>query len=570
LLRRRGDLPEERVSRLESLGFNWSPLDGKFERNFALLERYVAEHGHADVPALHVIDGVRLGEWCSNQRTLRRKGELPEERVSRLESLGFNWSPLDGKFERNFALLERYVAEHGHADVPALHVIDGVRLGEWCSNQRTLRRMGELPEERVSRLESLGFNWSPLDGKFERNFALLERYVAEHGHADVPGSYVKDGVKLGGWCIQQRQLRRRGDLPEERVSRLESLGFNWSPFDGKFECSFALLERYVAEHGHSAVPESYVADGVKLSQWCSRQRQLRQTGQLPEERVSRLEALGFAWNPRGDSFERSFALLERYVAEHGHADVPGSYVADGVKLGRWCIQQRQLRRRGDLPEERVSRLEALGFNWTPLDGKFERSFALLERYVAEHGHSAVPESYVADGVKLSQWCSRQRQLRQTGQLPEERVSRLEALGFAWNPRGDSFERSFALLERYVAEHGHADVPGSYVADGVKLGGWCSNQRQLRRRGDLPEERVRRLEALGFNWTPLDGKFARNFALLERYVAEHGHADVPGSYVADGVKLGGWCKEQRTQYKKKRLPADRVRCLESVGFRFPRV
>ncbi|RQR20376.1 DEAD/DEAH box helicase, partial [Burkholderia stagnalis] len=71
-------------------------------------------------------------------------------------------------------------------------------------------------------IEAIGDTW-------DLNYGRFKTFVSTYGHADVPDSYVADGAQLGRWCGRQRLLRRRGDLPEERVSRLESLGFNWSP-----------------------------------------------------------------------------------------------------------------------------------------------------------------------------------------------------------------------------------------------------------------------------------------------------------------------------------------------------
>jgi predicted helicase len=43
------------------------------------------------------------------------------------------------------------------------------------------------------------------------------------------------------------------------------------------------------------------------------------------------------------TWEFWFGLLERYVGQHGHAAVPGSFDVDGYRLGRWIIKQRHWR-----------------------------------------------------------------------------------------------------------------------------------------------------------------------------------------------------------------------------------
>ena len=64
-------------------------------------------------------------------------------------------------------------------------------------------------------------------------FKLLEAYKAKHGHVNVPD----DGSKLGTFVMNQRKFYkhfRNGDfekamgMTEERISKLESLGLDWT------------------------------------------------------------------------------------------------------------------------------------------------------------------------------------------------------------------------------------------------------------------------------------------------------------------------------------------------------
>ena len=131
-----------------------------WEMWFALLEDYVARENHPNAPAGHVEDGYKLGQWCNHQRQSYKKGEMSEERVVRLEALGFVWDPLEAAWEKGFEHLELFVAREGHANMPTGHVEDGYRLGTWCGNQRQSYRQGRMSEERIARLEALpGWTW---------------------------------------------------------------------------------------------------------------------------------------------------------------------------------------------------------------------------------------------------------------------------------------------------------------------------------------------------------------------------------------------------------------------------
>ena len=58
-----------------------------------------------------------------------------------------------------------------------------------------------------------------------------------------------------------------------------------------------------------------------------------------------------------------------WVERHGDlSDVPVTAEIDGFVLGRWLATRRVERNAGDLAEDRVEALSALGFNWNPKRG----------------------------------------------------------------------------------------------------------------------------------------------------------------------------------------------------------
>ena len=211
---------------------------------------------------------------------------------------------------------------------------------------------------------------------------------------------------------------------------------------------------------------------------------------------------GWAWDPKDQAWEDSFARVLAYAEREGHSRVPGSYQVDGQRLGRWVIKQRAARKRGDLSSDRVRRLESLpGWTWDTGGTKWEEGYAHLLRFLEDEGHSRVPQSYrSADGYALGAWLGKQRQRRD--QLSEEHLKLLEVLpGWTWQPRAGRWEDGFTHLESYVRRNGHSRVPDAYRdGDGYLLGDWVGRQRASRRGGHLSDERRRRLEALpGWTW-----------------------------------------------------------------------
>ena len=83
-------------------------------------------------------------------------------------------------------------------------------------------------------------------------------------------------------------------------------------------------------------------------------------------------------------------------------------------------------------------------------------------------------------------------------LSQDRVGRLEALGFGWDPIAELWENRFSELVRFKEKHGHCNVPPGW-SEFPKLGNWVNTQRASYRRGSLTEERHRRLEKIGFRF-----------------------------------------------------------------------
>nr|WP_269779755.1 helicase associated domain-containing protein [Mycobacterium intracellulare] len=303
-----------RAARLEALpGWTWRDSRAhRWERSFTALTQFVAEHGHARVPLAHIDEaGRRLGNWVMQQRHDQQDNRLDPDRAARLEALpGWVWSGseghqecLDRRWERGFTALTQFVAEHGHANVPRLHInSDNFRLGEWVDTQRASHQDNRLDLARAVRLEALpGWVWrESREDLWERLYVALAAYVAEHGHARFPSAHItSDSIRLGQWVNTQRYTYRQGELDADRAARLEALaGWVWGASgEQRWERGFTALTQFVDEHGHAQVPYDHISvDRFRLGQWVNTQRYTHRQGALDPRRTARLQALpGWIW-----------------------------------------------------------------------------------------------------------------------------------------------------------------------------------------------------------------------------------------------------------------------------------
>lgn len=127
-----------------------------------------------------------------------------------------------------------------------------------------------------------------------------------------------------------------------------------------------------------------------------------------------------------------------------------------------------------------------------------------------------------------------------------------------------FEAGIAHLHQYVAEHGSSSPPRGVTINGFLLGSWVDSRRTDYRLGRLSAERIARLESEfpDWRWTVRDAMFETGLTHLRRYVAVHGTSYIRQHEVFDGFPLGQWVTNRRTDYRVRRLSAERIALFEN--------
>jgi hypothetical protein len=292
-------------------------------------------------------------------------------------------------------------------------------LKRWMLTQRQFQKRGELDTERKRKLDSIGFEWQPYSKQWEQMFDALQKFQAEQGHCRVPGRWPEN-VKLASWVATQRARKAAGKLSDDRIKRLDNLGFAWRVYsdesqppgetskahDRAWEQMFAELEIYRSEHGDCKVPTQW-PNNPKLANWVATQRQSKKSGKLKPERIASLNTIGFEWivgkgtvqtfhEKRGitptaaQMWEVRFCELTEYKQAHGNCLVPQSWKGNR-HLANWVTDQRMAYRREQLDAERLRRLEELSFDWDPVTNKWDEMYQQLVEYKNQYGDTNVPQ-----------------------------------------------------------------------------------------------------------------------------------------------------------------------------------
>lgn len=267
------------------------------------------------------------------------------------------------------------------------------------------------------------------------------------------------------------------------------------------------------------------------------------------------------------SWETPFQLLVAVKKETGSVNVPVELVVDGYRIGWWCRFQRRHYSRGKLSPEQIFRLESIGFIWDTHEAEWEAHFTLLKRVARDSGSPNIRTDTVVDGVRIGSWVNTQRTLKKQGRLDPDRQSKLEAIGFAWCIHEANWDDHYAVLKRIAEKTGTARVAFGHVVDGRPIGTWVNTQRIVRKKGRLSTERIKQLNAIGFEWTIHQSRrsWNQNFEHLCQIARKRGDSNIPSNLVDKGYRIGGWVSAQRKRYWTGRLPKDEIDRLESIGF-----
>ena len=285
---------------IDKLGFTWDIWFGK-------LIEYKEKYG-----TFNASSSSKLGNWVNAQRKNHRNGKLNEDRIKRLEEIGFGWVSSrknervereERRWEEMFGVLQVHKKKHGDCNDPSsMNLV----LKRWVNTQRANYKSNKLSEYRIIHLEKIGFEWfSPVKKKEEERWKeklkALNEYKKDHGDCNVPSVWTEN-KQLAYWVAAQRDRYRDKNISEYRIRHLEKIGFEWKHSleemgKKRWEEKLNALKEYKRKHGDCDVPFFY-EENRKLASWVRTQRANYRNGKLSDDRIKRLEDIGFMWNIR--------------------------------------------------------------------------------------------------------------------------------------------------------------------------------------------------------------------------------------------------------------------------------
>lgn len=387
---------------------------------------------------------------------------------------------------------------------------------------------------------------------WEAQYAKLVQYYNEHGDTNVPQSY-KDKT-FAFWVTTQRRRYKKNDLSSSQIELLEKINFSWDLFEAAWKQKYEALKLYFKENGHSDVPVTFSENN--LGTWVATQRAQYKKNVLSNEKIELLQELNFKWYRLNELWHENYLKLFDFFKKEGHSDLSKNY--EDAKLARWVNTQRKRYKNNTIDPAEVKLLEEINFKWNKIEEQWFENYEKLKTYYNIHKHTNPPSSY--SDKSFLYWIGRQRRFYSLGKLSKEREALLNELNFIWDIKRAAWDEQYEKLKSFYKVNGHCNIQDNY--SDKKLLTWVRNQRSKYINNSLSQELIDKLNVIEFVWNPYENNWNTMYKALEIFYREYGHSN-PSS--DENSRLKVWVRNQRSNYKKGLLSAEKIQLLEKLNF-----
>jgi superfamily II DNA or RNA helicase len=294
--------------------------------------------------------------------------------------------------------------------------------------------------------------------------------------------------------------------------------------DAAWDTMLDRVAKWVADHGHAAIPVRAVSGGARIDLWVSAQRRVYALGALRPDRAGRLVAIpGWGWTAEAARWFADFEVVKACAVRGLDLIDPDIATAPLDRrdrraktrtVGQWCAWQRKAYRDGDLDEMFAGRCEEIpGWTWEAgLSANEQHLVDALGRWVDEHRDANVPPGVTSGSLRLGDFVVALRRAKVTGRLPQALADEVAAVtparsvpgALEWRADETRWELHLLALRQFAERTGGCAIPehGTEERGGstFRIYEWATRQRYFYRHGRLDEERAVQLERIpGWTW-----------------------------------------------------------------------
>lgn len=279
-------------------------------------------------------------------------------------------------------------------------------------------------------------------------------------------------------------------------------------------------------------------------------------------------------------WNEGYEKLVQYYEEFGTCSLPKRGIYKGFKLGAWCQRIRNLKRKDKLSSDKLLLLIELGFDFAPFETHWNKMFTLYSEYAEEADTGHILRSVVYKGEALGEWYSNVKKAFREGKLKDERLVQIRKIYPAFPDRPQkkknikavkyhplTMEETVKLLLEYKDEYGTLIVPKRQNYKGYNLGARCTQLRNRRKNGELPQEYINALDDICFVWDALEYKWNEDMKRYREYVDETGIYEITREAKYKGYNVGYWYSNLKAARRNGTLTEKQRKDIERINRHF---
>lgn len=192
---------------------------------------------------------------------------------------------------------------------------------------------------------------------------------------------------------------------------------------------------------------------------------------------------------------------------------------------------------------------------------FDHFFQMFLKYKEKYGTGYVEKKKAEEWEGLNIYAKRIIHSYNINTLNPECIKLLQDNGFVFSMAEYKCNQLEQRIKAYIAEKKTNIIPQGYVCDdGYQLGRTVAS---AKRQNHYGHDIVKKYNGYHTH----DELWQKNYLILMKFVNEHGIEKLTTDTVYQGCNIGSWVANQRTRYKNKTLPLERVQMLSDIGVVF---
>jgi superfamily II DNA or RNA helicase len=321
-----------------------------------------------------------LYAWIMSQRTRYNKNNLSDEKISKLNQLNFVWDLQEkGWDDKYIKLIAWRKNKANHLQWPSQRSKDQIEheLGVWFLSLRKQYKDGIIKDERLKKLNDIGFPFEPQFLKWSNNYNILKNFLEKNKR--FPRTTEVSGTV---YIWLRSQVDKFDNLNDEQKKLLKEINYqDFNLRDEKAETTwnnnYEKLKTFFTKN--KKLPNQKTSH--VLYHWLLQQSNCYKSNSIDEKKLSLLfeiKEIELFFNIRADSSVKRIRFPDKSLKKvddlvnfrKRNPDKWPSSVSeseDEKDLARFVQYIRQwksgnLNRKSSLPEEIIKKLDQIGFD----------------------------------------------------------------------------------------------------------------------------------------------------------------------------------------------------------------